>query len=282
MKNQSYFILTIFLFMITSFSLLGQSFGVMSYNIRYDTPRDGDDQWDNRKTAVVDLIKYYQPSIFGLQEALHHQLGFVDEALASYRFVGVGRDNGQTKGEYSPIFYDTTRLKLMGNSTFWLSETPDDISVGWDADLERICTYALFYDIHSGYSFWVFNTHFDHKGAEARANSALLILSKIKELNTQNLPVVLMGDLNAVPDSAPIQHIVKAMADASTIADKPFYGPVGTFNGFEKMPALDKRIDYIFSQGFEVHSYAHLDDRYEGNRFVSDHLPVFAVIEINP
>jgi endonuclease/exonuclease/phosphatase family metal-dependent hydrolase len=282
MNQQAYSIITILLFIVMPFSLIGQPIGVMSYNIRYDNPGDGDDQWANRKEAVVELIKYYQPSVLGLQEALHHQLAFMDESLTAYTFVGVGRDDGQTKGEYSPIFYDTTRLQLMEQATFWLSETPDKVSVGWDAAMERICTYALFYDIHSSYSFWVFNTHFDHKGEEARANSALLILSKIKELNTKNLPVILMGDLNAVPNSTPIQHIIGAMVDASTIADKPFYGPIGTFNGFEKMPALDKRIDYIFSQGFEVHSYAHLDDRYEGNRFVSDHLPVFAVIEINP
>jgi endonuclease/exonuclease/phosphatase family metal-dependent hydrolase len=252
---------------------------VMTYNIRYATERDGENQWEYRKEQVVSLIQNYDPILVGIQEGLLHQLEYMNAGLKSYTYIGVGRDDGKKKGEFSAIFYDSTRLNLLESGTFWLSPTPEQVSVGWDASMERICTYGRFEDIISKQPFWVFNTHFDHRGAQARLEAARLILEEIRRRNESNLPVVLMGDLNALPESPPIQAIDAVMDDGAAISAQPLYGPVGTFNAFEKLPALDRRIDYIFTKGLQVARYIHIDDRYEGNRFISDHLPVLAEIK---
>src|SRR5690606_28963261 len=126
------------------------------------------------------------------------------------------------------------KFKVVKTNTFWLSETPEKVSVGWDAALERICTYALFEDLDTQKQFWVFNTHFDHIGTKARTNSAQLIYKKINEINTTYLPVILMGDLNLTPDTEAIQFFKKYLTDAKDISKKPFYGPIGTFNGFKQ------------------------------------------------
>jgi endonuclease/exonuclease/phosphatase family metal-dependent hydrolase len=259
-------------------SVKGQSLEVISFNIRYDNPGDGLDRWDRRKGAVANLLYYYSPVVFGLQEALNHQLEYIDNRLTTYTYVGVGRDDGAEKGEYSPVFYDSTRLKVLQQATFWLSEHPEEISVGWDASMERICTYALLEEKGSLQKFWVFNTHFDHRGDTARFKSAELILKKISALNQGNYPVILMGDFNATPDSPPIKAIVAQIQDAAMIAEQPLYGPLGTFNGFDKAAPLEDRIDYIFTSGVSVDKYAHLDDRYGDHRFISDHLPVYVLL----
>lgn len=259
---------------------MSQPLGLMSYNLRYATERDGENQWENRKGKVVDLLAFYEPALFGIQEGLIHQLQYIDQKLSDYTYVGVGRDDGKEAGEFSAIFYDSTLLSLIESGTFWLSETPKKVSVGWDASMERICTYGLFEIQANGKQIWVFNAHFDHRGPTARLESAKLILEKITQYNTNQFPVVLMGDLNAEPDSKTIKAIADKMEDGLHIAKKPFYGPVGTFNGFEKLPVLDRRIDYIFTLNLEVLSYAHIDDRYENNRFVSDHLPVWVKVKL--
>ena len=258
----------------------GQDLSVMTYNIKWDNTNDTVNNWKDRKSAMVSLLKHYQPSIIGMQEVVNGQLNYLVANLPNFASIGVGREDGKEKGEYSPILYDTKLLKLLKSSTFWLSDTPDKISVGWDAALERICTYALFEDLKTKKQFWVFNTHFDHMGVLAREKSAALIVSKIKELNTENLPVVLMGDLNLKPDENPIQFLKKELVDGQSITQKTFYGPTGTFNGFEHDRKLTDRIDYIFVQNFAVESYIHIDDRMENNKHISDHLPVFAKLII--
>ena len=175
-------------------------------------------------------------------------------------------------------FFDTTFYEILEHSTFWLSETPDAVSVGWDAALERICTYGLFEDKNSGEKFWVFNTHFDHLGVIARKKSSALILKKIKEINTQSLPVILMGDFNSISDSEPIKILKKDLIDALQISLDILKGPQGTFNDFDEMLPIDNRIDYIFTKNVKVLSYRHIDDRLNNNRHISDHLPV--MIEI--
>jgi endonuclease/exonuclease/phosphatase family metal-dependent hydrolase len=216
----------------------------------------------------------YNPSIFGIQEGLLNQVGFIDSVLIKYDYVGVGRDDGKMKGEFCAIYFDTTRYKIHNNSTFWLSETPDIVSVGWDAALERICTYGLFEDKNSGDEFWVFNTHFDHLGVIARKKSSSLILKKIKEINTQSLPVILMGDFNSIPDSEPIKILKNDLIDALQISLDNLKGPQGTFNDFNEKLPIDNRIDYIFTKNVKVLSYRHIDDRLNNNRHISDHLPV--------
>ncbi|WP_299800114.1 endonuclease/exonuclease/phosphatase family protein [uncultured Maribacter sp.] len=268
-------VLILGLFVSTS-TIYGQEVDVLSYNIKYDNVNDSVNNWNDRKGAMVDLLNHYNPGIIGFQEVLHHQLSYLNVQLPDYSYIGVGRDDGKGKGEYSPILFNTKKYKLLQSETFWLSETPHEISVGWDAAMERICTYGLLEDLNTGKHFLVFNTHFDHIGTEARKKSAELIVSKIHEINENKLPVVLMGDLNLSPHEGPIQYLQNALSDGLAITQKQFYGPTGTFSGFDHAKVLNERIDYIFVENFKVLEYMHIDDRMENNKHISDHLPVLA------
>ena len=137
-----------------------------------------------------------KPELIGFQEVTHSQLLFLTDELSSYEFIGVGRDDGKTKGEYSPIFYNKNNFRLITENTFWLSKTPEKVSVGWDASMERICTYGLIEDKRSNKRIWVFNTHLDHIGKDARARSIELILDTIEKLNEEDNPIILTGDFN--------------------------------------------------------------------------------------
>jgi endonuclease/exonuclease/phosphatase family metal-dependent hydrolase len=256
---------------------------LMTYNIRYDNPNDGENRWDLRKEWLANQVSFVGPDVMGIQEGLAHQVNFLDENLKDFKYVGIGRDDGKTKGEYSAIFYDYTKLNLVDQNTFWLSEIPEKISVGWDASMERICTYALFEDKTTKDKFWVFNAHFDHIGEIARANSIDLILQKIKGLNRQNLPVFFMGDLNLEPESEPIQNLSIQMKDAFHSTKNPAFGPTGTFNGFKHDRPVTRRIDYIFtgSSGIEVNKYGVLSDS-KDLKYPSDHLPVVIEAIIKP
>lgn len=263
-----------FLILFQLSHIQAQDIKLMTYNIKYDKVDDSLNNWNDRKEALVQLVKHYEASFIGTQEVLHRQLIYIDSCLTGFSYIGVGRDDGKQKGEYSPIFYDKTRYKVIKNNTFWLSETPEKISVGWDASMERICTYGLFEEKSTGKRLLLFNTHFDHIGKVAREKSSELIVRKIKEINKDNLPIVLMGDLNLTPDTVPIQFLQSKLSDGQTSSKSSFYGPTGTFNGFDQEQVLDNRIDYIFVNGFEVESYSHIDDRMENNKHISDHLPV--------
>lgn len=271
MKN---FLILIFL-LVCPF-LVAQEFKAMSYNIKYDNVNDTLNNWNDRKEAMVKLLNHYAPSFVGMQEVLHNQLTFLDEQLPSHRYIGVGRDDGKQKGEYAPIFYNTTEFDVLTSDTFWLSTTPEVISVGWDASMERICTFGLFEHKATKQKVWVFNTHFDHIGTIARAKSAELIAAKVKEMNTDNLPVILMGDLNLPPESDPIQFLQQQFSDGQTISKNSFYGPTGTFSGFDHSKVLDTRIDYIFTDFLIIEGYSHIDDRMENNKHISDHLSILA------
>ncbi|MBT8300720.1 MAG: endonuclease/exonuclease/phosphatase family protein [Maribacter sp.] len=264
---------------ILSFNLTGQDLKLMSYNIKYDNKRDTVNNWIDRKESLIRLIRHYEPSFIGTQEALHHQVKYIDSCLVDFAFIGVGRDDGRQAGEYTAIHYDTTLYKVLDSNTFWLSESPEKVSVGWDAAMERICTYGLFENLKTKEQFYVFNTHFDHIGEKAREQSANLILQRIKKINDQNLAVVLMGDFNLRPEEKPIQQIRSKMKDGKDITERPFYGPEGTFNGFDQNVALDHRIDYIFITKFKVKFYVHIDDRMDNNKHISDHLPVLIGVE---
>ncbi len=273
-KYLSWFLILI-LVSIPSFC---QNSNFITFNIRYDNPGDKEDNWHYRKNDVARLILHYEASIVGTQEGLCHQVEFIDSSLTKYAYIGVGREDGKTSGEYCAIFYDTTIFKRIRGSTFWLSETPGKASVGWDAALERICTYGLFEHLETGSRIWIFNTHFDHRGPSARANSASLILEKIKKINIENLPVVFMGDFNSTPDEEPIQILKTGLSDALDISEKPLYGPAGTFNGFADEIILN-RIDYFFTLDMDILSYTHIDDRRNNNKYISDHLPVMITIK---
>ena len=274
----------IFLFILTfiSFSYLteGQTYKLMTYNIRYDNPNDGDNQWSKRKEFLCDQIGFFDPDIFGIQEGLHHQVNYIDSTFSNYKFVGIGRDDGKKKGEYCAIFFNNEKFKVIKKSTFWLSQTPAKISVGWDASMERICTYVLLKNKITKQRFWVFNTHFDHIGEKARTESSKLILNKIKQLNQNDLPLLLMGDFNLKETSDPIRFLSKELYDSKTNCLLKPFGPVGTYNGFRFDQPVINRIDYIFTSksNIQINKYAVLSDS-KDLRYPSDHLPVYVEIE---
>jgi len=261
------------LVVLTSFSVLSQDLKIMSYNIKLDYPKEGKNSWINRKLFMMNQIKFYEPDVLGVQEAMPNQMKDLDSLLTDYSFVGVGRDDGKDEGEYSAIFYKKNDLEVVKSSTFWLSQTPDKVSMGWDAVCNRVCTYALFRHKETKKKFWVFNTHFDHVGKEARTKSAVLILDKIKGLNTENHPVFLTGDFNMEPNHESIDYITQTLKDSKEVTELDF-GPEGTFNGFHFDQPVTRRIDYVFvSEDVEVNKYAVLSDSWN-MQYPSDHLPV--------
>ena len=272
-------ILSVFILFTISSSIYSQPHTIISYNIRYDNNWDVENSWKIRRKKISKILIQYSPSIVGIQEGLLNQVQYIDSSLINYDYVGVGRDDGKEKGEFCAIYFDTTRYVLLKNSTFWLSETPDTISVGWDAALERICTYGLFKDRITRKAFWVFNTHFDHIGIIAREKSSELILKKINKINRQSLPVILMGDFNSIPNSPPVKEIITELSDALQISMEKLHGPRGTFNGFNEDLPIEQRIDYIFTNKLKVLSYTHINDRLDNNRHISDHLPVMIKIQ---
>ena len=268
MKKHSYII-----FLLIPFTLLSQT-SIMSYNIRYSTENDGENWWEFRKNEVAQLIDYYSPEIFGIQEGLEKQVKYLDTFLSNYSYVGVGRDDGKLKGEYAAIFYKHERLKLISTKTYWLSKTPDEISIGWDASFKRVVTFGEFYDIQTKDTLYVFNCHFDHIGKISRKKSAELILQIIEDKKITNKKVIVMGDLNCGPDDEPMELLKVNLEDTYNSVGTVTYGPVGTFNQFNTEILLQKRIDYILVKNIEVKEYRHIDDRRKNNLFPSDHLPI--------
>ncbi len=262
--------------------LFSQQMNIISFNIRYNTPNDSMNAWPNRVEMATGLLRFHEADIFGLQEALHGQILDVQKELPDYAWFGVGREDGEKGGEFSPIFYKKSEFILLKNGTFWLSETPEKPSKGWDAALNRIITWGQFQSKVTGKQFLVFNTHFDHVGKEARKNSADLIGKKIQEMTSnKNLPVIVTGDFNLAPDTEPIQRLKRFVKDSREVSEEPPYGPVGTFNGFKLEADLSSnRIDYIFVYGaIDVLKYAALAE-IKDQRFPSDHLPVFAKVQL--
>ncbi|MBI5372061.1 MAG: endonuclease/exonuclease/phosphatase family protein [Sphingobacteriales bacterium] len=257
-----------------------QSLQLMTYNIRLETDADGENKWSNRKEVFAAQLKFYEPDIVGMQECLPGQVNYLDSVLSNYKHIGLGRE-GAGKGESSPIFYNYHRLRLLKQATFWLSETPGEISKGWDASYLRVCTYALFMDRKTGRPFWVFNTHLDNNGELARVKSVELILKRIDSVNTKKIPVFFMGDFNTEPGTAPLVQLKEKMNDTRDVSLSKPYGPAGTFNNFEFTKRVTLLIDYIFiskKTDIAVTKFAVLSDSYD-LKYPSDHLPVF--IQVN-
>ncbi|MBP4136475.1 endonuclease/exonuclease/phosphatase family protein [Flavobacterium geliluteum] len=279
MKTKKTLLFFMMLFLV-SISNYGQNLKMMTYNIRLNVASDGENAWPNRKDFFISQIQFYSPDILGVQEATPGQVTEIAASLPNYSKFGMARE-GEGKGEASTIYYKKDRFQVQDSNTFWLSETPDKISMGWDAACHRVCTYGLFKDVKTKKLFWVFNTHLDHVGNEARIKGVELILSKIEALNTKNYPVFLMGDLNSEPNTPQIAAIKKVMNDTKEVSvEKPF-GPVGTFNNFEHNKPVKLEIDYIFiskNSELKVQKHAVLSDAID-LKYPSDHLPVF--IEIN-
>lgn len=251
----------------------GSQLRIATFNLRMDTPKDGVNAWPNRKEMVRDLVRFYDFDIFGTQEAFKHMLD--DISSDTYAWFGLGRDDGRDGGEHSAIFYKTSRFDLLAHGDFWYSQTPDKPGLGWDAVCNRICTWGKFRDKRSGKVFFVFNSHFDHKGVEARRNSSLLLLENIKKI-AGGLPVFATGDFNAVEEDEPMQVILKdgLLVDAYHQTEEKPYGTVGTFNNFDVNSEMKARIDHIFTtKDIKTKKYGVLNDIQYG-RFPSDHFPV--------
>ena len=268
---------------ITSLISYGQELNVMTFNIRYSTKADSLNAWPYRKDKAASQVLFHNVNILGVQEALHEQVMDLSLSLPSFKFIGVGRDDGKTKGEYSAIFYDTTRLKLIESATFWLSTTPEiPGSKGWDANITRIVTWGKFRDKKSNRLFYAFNTHFDHIGSEARRESAKLLKQMVKKIAGKE-PVVITGDFNAMPSDEPIKILTEQndpdrFIDTKSVSKEPHYGPEGTFNGFGSKERDNEPIDFVFIKGkWKVLQHATLSQTWQG-RFSSDHFPVFATI----
>lgn len=260
---------------------------VMTFNVRCVVESDGLNQWKNRKDYAADLVKFYSPDIWGAQEATHQQMTDLQERLPEYGYIGVGRDDGKTKGEYSPIFYRKDRFEPMENGYFWLAEkermyTPGVL--GWDAAYPRIATWCIFRDKQTGEKFFFINTHLDHESQKARHGGAELLLEQTEKLS-QGLPAIMTGDFNAVPSDEPIQVITntadsRSFVHTRTIA-KLVYGPEWSFHDFGRIPFEQRQwLDYIFVKGgWKVDYNASLTD-YKGDLFPSDHCPVMAQLEL--
>lgn len=273
--------LIIAIMLMLPISILAQQMNIVTFNIRFNNPGDGINAWPNRIEMVTGLIRFHEADIFGMQEALIGQIEDIQKELPGFEWIGLGRDDGDRKGEFSPLFFRKSKFILIEHGTFWLSETPDKPSKGWDAAFNRVVTWGKFQSKETGKRFYVFNTHFDHMGVEARKNSAVLIRNKIEEMTYQNnLPVILTGDFNLTPDTEPISLIKKYLSDSWDISKEAPYGPVGTFNGFTPGSEGDNRIDYIFVNGrIQILKYGVLSET-KDQRSPSDHLPVFVKVQL--
>lgn len=258
---------------------------VMTFNIRLNTSTDSLNAWPYRKDKVASQILFHKIELLGVQEALHDQMIDLQQRLPQFKYTGGGRDDGKTKGEYSAIFYDTTKLQLLNSDMFWLSETTTVAgSKGWDAAITRIVTWAKFKDRRSKKIFFAFNTHFDHIGKIARRESAKLVLQKVNEI-AGTTPAVITGDFNAEPTDEPIQVIVDKnnplhLTDSKEHSVTPHYGPTGTFNAFQTKERNNQPIDYIFLKGnWKVLTHATISQTWMG-RFASDHFAVMAELSL--
>lgn len=247
---------------------------VMSYNIRMGTAKDGTNSWQYRCPATIEMLKDQKPDIFGVQEAFDFQIAFIEEFAKGYGTIGVGREDGKSKGEHMNIFWNKKLIKMLKWGTFWLSETPEVPSKGWDAACMRTATWALMKDKRTGKKFYFINTHLDHEGREARKNSLQLIVDKIASINPEGYPMVLTGDFNIKPNNPALLNLDLVMKSARKIADKT--DNHHTFNGWSKQKS-DKVIDYIYVSGFsECPEYKTVTKKYADRPFVSDHYPIYA------
>ena len=258
----------------------GPSFHIASYNLRLNLASDGPNAWPKRAEAVKALIRYHEFDVFGTQEGLPEQ---IDELarMDEFAHVGVGRDDGKRAGEHSAIFFRKARFEALSQGDFWLSQTPEVPSKGWDARCcNRLASWVQLRDRESQRRFFVFSVHFDHEGEVARKESAQLLLRKVKEI-AGTAPVFCLGDFNSTPETEQIQRMQAALRDAYLVSQSPPYGPVGTFNAFKIDAEMKARIDYVFvSAGITVLKYAVLSDSLSG-RFPSDHHPLLLRVRLD-
>ena len=263
----------------------GETLRVMTFNIRYDNPADGEDAWPNRRAKVASMIRFHGADVVGLQEALRTQIADLEAALPQFGWFGSGR-SAERDGEHCAVLYRRDRLEVLAESTFWLSATPEVAgSQGWDAALPRIVSWAKLKDRRTGAVFHLFNTHFDHRGEVARRESARLLLRKVTEIAGPDGPVVVTGDFNTTPDAEPYRILTGGdatpgpLVDALSASSFPHHGPTTSWNGFKSIEP-GRRIDFILVRPpVGVGQHGILSDTFDG-RFPSDHLPVLAEVSV--
>lgn len=257
------FTLTFFAF--AALCAMAQTLNVGSFNIRMHSKVDykNGDGWTERREVMCDLVAFTAFDIFGAQEVCHDQLEYMLERLPEYDYIGVARDDGKKKGEYSPVFYRRDRFELLDSGTFWLSETPEKASYGWDAACRRVCSWGYFKDKQTKRKFWFFNTHMDHKGKIARVEGAKLVISKIKQMCGKGAKVILTGDFNVAQDNPAYRTFAESgvLKDAFDLAPIKF-APTGTFNSFKVANYTTRRIDHIFVSEVDVLRYGVLTYHY--------------------
>lgn len=248
---------------------------VISYNVRYtgEPTSDGENHWDYRRHASINMVREERPALIGTQEVLAGQLEFLRENLPEYEAVGVGRDDGVSAGEHMAIFYLKEAVEMIDWGTFWLSETPEKPTMGWDAACYRTCTWARLRDKASGKEFALMNTHLDHRGVVAREQSIRLLMQRMAKLAGEEIPVVLTGDFNSTTDQPIYSPLKASMQDAREVAPESDHR--STFNGWGRGSSV---IDHIFVRGVKVDRFEVLCDRNYGAPYISDHYPVAAEI----
>ena len=245
---------------------------VISYNIRLINSKDGPNEWKYRAEASPAMIKDYAPDIFGVQEAVKEQLDYMQKALPKYGCVGVGREDGVSKGEHMSIFFNKKTVELLEWGTYWLSETPDVPSKGWDARCMRTATWARMKMKDSGKEFFYVNTHLDHRGKVAQQKGLDLIVKRIAEMNPAGLPMILTGDFNVDPANPVLEELDTKMLSARVTAEKT--DKRATFNGWGERALV---IDYIYYAGFSAcPEYETIVRQYKGVPYISDHYPIVA------
>lgn len=257
----------------------GQELKIVSFNIRYNSWNniDGENGWPYRKDAVARMIATERPAAIGLQEALINQLEYLDEKLNNYRRIGVGRDDGKTSGEFMAIYYDTGQVELVTATTKWLRKRPDTPGKGWDAACARTVTIATFRVKESGKEFVYYNTHLDHVGKTARAESTKLISSFIRE-SGQNMAIIVGGDMNStISDTIFESFYMEGLEVARNITSQNRSDNSNTYNAYGKGDGAV--IDHFFVKGVKVAWLRTLDGDY-GVPYISDHYPIEMTINL--
>ena len=255
-------------------TLNAQDMKVISYNIRYEEAKDGTNSWVYRFPASGEMIQEQMPDLFGLQEATYNQVHFFEQNFDCYKYLGGGREDGKKGGEYTALFWNKKTISQLDGGMFWLSETPETASMGWDAQCLRTATWGLFKHKKTGKKFYCVNTHLDHVGKEARKNGLKLIMDKIAEMNKAGLPVVLMGDFNMKPGDYSLSEVEESMNNARLTAEKT--DSKATFNNWGKSSDI---LDYIYYSGFSsCPEYQTITKKYAERKFISDHFPIMVLL----
>lgn len=263
----------------------GDTLKVMSFNIRYGTARDGENAWELRRGAVIEVIETFRPEVLGLQEALRFQLNELGAEMPRYLEIGVGRSDGVEAGEYAAILVDRSRLEVLEQGTFWFSDTPDvPGSKSWGNDITRICTWARLRNRTSGRSFYVYNLHWDHRSQPSRERSAELLIERIVQRAVGEDPVLVTGDFNAGESNPAFRYLVEprevGLFDTFRALHPEAQG-VGTFNGFEGTTSGEKIDAVLASAEWQVLASEIIRAAPQG-RYPSDRFPVVATVAPRP